>query len=100
VQERANVEALGADIRALDRRLSESASEIERMRSQIQAIEGGYGVYSTSDYEYKSLISRHNLAVDEHNTTVARRRRAYSTYQDALNAFNQHVDAYNAGLRP
>lgn len=97
--EKSNVEMLEASVQALDAQLASSESEIERLKRQIRAIEGGYGVYSTSDPEYERLIDRHNAGVRNYNDLLLRRRLAYREYNTALDAFNQHVDDYNSRRR-
>jgi tetratricopeptide (TPR) repeat protein len=98
--EKTNLERLETKVKALDSQLSSSESEIDDLKRQIRAIEGGYGVYSTSDYEYERLIERHNAEARDFNEVVLQRRLAYSEYKSALDAFNQHVDDYNNHRRP
>lgn len=94
--DKSSLDLLEYDVRLLDSELSSSASELESMKSRIRAIEGGYGLYTTSDPEYQSLIDRYNAAVEEHNEKIERRREKYSEYQSALSSFNSKVDDYNA----
>jgi tetratricopeptide (TPR) repeat protein len=93
--EKSNVERLETSVKTLDSQLASSESEIDDLTRRIRAIEGGYGAYSTSDYEYDRLIERHNSGVRDHNDVLLQRRMAYNEYKSALDAFNQHVDEYN-----
>lgn len=98
--DKANVESLESAVTSADAMLRTYESDIEGMKSQIRAIEGGYGAYSTSDPAYSALILRHNNSVDLYNTALASRKAAYARYKEALDAFNRRVDEHNARSRP
>jgi hypothetical protein len=97
---KSHVDELASTSQALDADLSRSEASVNEMRSQIDAAESGSGIDGIGSEYYRDLIDRHDAAADEHNATLSRRRMAYTSYEDALNAFNQHVDAHNTSHNP
>jgi hypothetical protein len=94
--EKRHVEDLETAVKALDSELAVSETSINEMRSQIDAAENQATSSDLSTAYYRHLIDQHNAAARKHNAILNRRRTAYASYEEALDAFNRHIDAYNA----
>lgn len=94
--ERTAIRHMESEIEAIDARMQVAESEIQRLKRNIDAAEGGYGVYAVGDPEYATAIRRHNRLVEEFNVDLNLRRTTYADYEARLRSFNARVDAHNA----
>jgi hypothetical protein len=91
------LELIKSDVEAFDATIASSENDLRGLKSEIDAVEGGYGAYTTSDAQYQMALDRYNSAVRAHNRVVVRRGLRYDDYKTALDAFNRRVDEHNAG---